>query len=63
MKKRVVSMLLAVVMMLGMFPGTALAAGSVEEALGEVNIYNGEQMFIILSTRSSRFLQGNYIIA
>lgn len=43
MKKRVVSMLLAVVMMLGMFPGTALAAGSVEEALGEVNIYNGEQ--------------------
>ena len=42
MKKRVVSMLLAVVMMLGMFPGTALAAGSVEEALGEVNIYNGE---------------------
>ena len=34
-------MLLAVVMMLGMFPGTALAAGSVEEALGEVNICNG----------------------
>ena len=43
MKKRVVSMLLAVVMMLGMFPGTALAAGSVVVALGDVNIYNGVQ--------------------
>ena len=49
MKKRVVSMLLAVIMMLGMFPGTALAAGSVEEALGEVNIYNGEQKLSYLS--------------
>ena len=49
MKKRVVSMLLAVVMMLGMFPDTALAAGSVEEALGEVNIYNGEQKLSYLS--------------
>ena len=37
------------VMMLGMFPGTALAAGSVEEALGEVNIYNGEQKLSYLS--------------
>ena len=35
-------MLLAVVMMLGMFPGTAFAADSVEEALGEVDIYNGD---------------------
>ncbi len=41
MKKRVMCMLLTVVMMLGMFPGTAFAAGSVEEALGEVDIYNG----------------------
>lgn len=41
MKKRVMCMLLAVVMMLGMFPGTAFAADSVEEALGEVDIYNG----------------------
>ena len=41
MKKRVVSMLLAVVMMLGMFPGVASAADSVEEALGEVDIYDG----------------------
>ena len=43
MKKRLVSMLLALVMVLGMLPVTALAAGSEEEALGEVNIYNGEQ--------------------
>lgn len=49
MKKRVVSMLLALVMVLGMLPVTALAAGSEEEALGEVNIYNGEQKLSYLS--------------
>lgn len=49
MKKRLVSMLLALVMMLGMLPATALAASSEEEALGEVNIYNGEQKLSYLS--------------
>ena len=49
MKKRLVSMLLALVMVLGMLPVTALAASSEEEALGEVNIYNGEQKFSYLS--------------
>ena len=49
MKKRLVSMLLALVMVLGMLPATALAAGSEEEALGEVNIYNGEQKLSYLS--------------
>ena len=49
MKKRVVSMLLALVMVLGMLPVTALAASSEEEALGEVNIYNGEQKLSYLS--------------
>lgn len=49
MKKRVVSMLLALVMVLGMLPVTVLAAGSEEEALGEVNIYNGEQKLSYLS--------------
>ena len=49
MKKRVMCMLLAVVMMLGMFPGTAFAADSVEEALGEVDIYNGGQKLSYLS--------------
>ena len=49
MKKRLISMLLLVVMVLGMLPATALAASSEEEALGEVNIYNGEQKFSYLS--------------
>lgn len=49
MKKRLISMLLLVVMVLGMLPATALAASSDEEALGEVNIYNGEQKLSYLS--------------
>ena len=49
MKKRLISMLLLVVMALGMLPATALAASSEEEALGEVNIYNGEQKLSYLS--------------
>lgn len=42
-------MLLVLVMVLGMLPVTALAASSEEEALGEVNIYNGEQKLSYLS--------------
>ena len=34
-------MLLLVVMLLGMLPTAAFAADSVEEALGEIDIYNG----------------------
>lgn len=49
MKKRILSMLLVVVMLLGMFPGVASAAESVEEALGEVDIYNGGQKLSYLS--------------
>ena len=49
MKKRLISMLLLVVMVLGMLPATAPAASSEEEALGEVNIYNGEQKLSYLS--------------
>lgn len=49
MKKRLISMLLLVVMVLGLLPATALAASSEEEALGEVNIYNGEQKLSYLS--------------
>ena len=49
MKKRLISTLLALVMVLGMLPVTALAASSEEEALGEVNIYNGEQKLSYLS--------------
>ena len=47
MKKRVVSMLLAVVMLLGMFSGTALAASSEEEALDEVKHDLGREGLVI----------------
>lgn len=49
MKKRLSSMLLVLVMMLGMLPATALAASSEAEALGEVSIYNGGQKLSYLS--------------
>ena len=49
MKKRLISTLLVLVMMLGMLPATALAASSEAEALGEVSIYNGGQKLSYLS--------------
>lgn len=49
MKKRLSSMLLVLVMMLGMLPATALATSSEAEALGEVSIYNGGQKLSYLS--------------
>lgn len=41
MKKRFLSLLLILVMVLSLLPGMAQAASSEEEALGEVNIFNG----------------------
>ena len=41
MKKRFLSLLLVLVMVLSLLPGVAQAASSEEEALGEVNIFNG----------------------
>ena len=41
MKKRIISLLLVLVTVLGMFPTAAFAASTEEEALGEVDIYNG----------------------
>ena len=49
MKKRLIALLLVLVTVLGMLPATALAAGSEEEALGEVNIYNGGTAMSYLS--------------
>ena len=49
MKKRLIALLLVLVTVLGMLPAAALAAGSEEEALGEVNIYNGGQKLSYLS--------------
>lgn len=39
--KKLLSMFLACVLLLGIFPTSAWAADSVEAALGEVDIYNG----------------------
>ena len=49
MKKRFLSMLMAIALALGMLPHSAFAAGSVDEALGEVDIYNGGSKFSYLS--------------
>ncbi len=49
MKKRLTALLLVMAMVLGMLPTTAFAASSEEEALGEVNIYNGGQTLSYLS--------------
>lgn len=43
MKKRFLSILLAMVMAFSILPTASLAAGSVEEALGEIDIYNDGQ--------------------
>lgn len=40
MKKRIISMLLVLVMMVGILPTMSFAASSEEDALGEVDIYN-----------------------
>ena len=49
MKKRIISILLVLITVLGMFPATALAANSEEEALDEVDIYNGGKEMSYLS--------------
>ena len=48
MKKRFFSMLLALIMALGLFPASA-AASSIDEALGEIDIYNGGTKMSYLS--------------
>lgn len=40
--KKLLSMFLACILLLGILPTSVFAADSVEEALGEVNIYNGD---------------------
>ena len=65
MKKRLIALLLVLVTVLGMLPATALAAGSEEEALGEVNIYNGGQKLSYLSMngiiREQTYTYFNYV--
>ena len=40
--KKLISLFLACILLLGILPTSVFAADSVEEALGEVNIYNGD---------------------
>ena len=49
MKRRLIALLLTLVTVLGMFPTTALAASSEEEALGEVGIFHNGQKVSYLS--------------
>lgn len=49
MKKRILTLFLLFVMALGLLPTTSLAADTVEEALGEVDIYNGGRELSYLS--------------
>lgn len=51
--KKLLSLFLALVTLLGILPTAAFAAGSEEEALGEVNIYNGEYELGYLSINGS----------
>ena len=46
MKKRILSMLLVLVLALALFPTAAFAASSEEEALGEINIFDGGRSFL-----------------
>ncbi len=64
MKKRFISMLLALVMALSMIP-SAFAASTEEEALGEVDIYSGGDAFSYLmmngKVQSQRYTYYNYV--
>ena len=53
MKKRLLSILLAMIMALSILPTTSMAADSVEEALGEIDIYNGgtELSYLMINGR------------
>lgn len=59
MKKRLIAMLLCISTMLSLCTGFASAAGTVEEALGEVDIYNGGYKMYYLSI-NGRIQEQNY---
>ena len=58
--KKLLSLFLAFVIALGLLPTGAFAADSVEAALGEVNIYNGDYVVIDKSLEAN---DGDYIAA
>ena len=49
MKKRLITILLALLMVMGLLPTAAFAASTPEEALGEIDIYNGGEELSYLS--------------
>ena len=49
MKKRLITMLLTLLMVMGLLPTAAFAASTPEEALGEIDIYNGGEELSYLS--------------
>ena len=65
MKKRLIALLLVLETMLGMLPSTALAADTEEEALGEVDIFNGGYEMYYLSmngrVRKQSYTYFNYV--
>ena len=67
MKKRLLSMCLVLIMVLGLIPGTALAASSEEEALGEIDIYYSGEKLQYLSingiVRPQNYTYYNYVNA
>ena len=67
MKKRLLSLFLAFVTLLGILPTAALAANTEEEALGEVDIYNGGYELLYLTIngriRTQDYTYFNYVDA
>lgn len=55
--KKLLSMFLACVLLLGILPTSAWAADSVEAALGEVDIYNGGYELGYLSMENPLFAE------
>ena len=53
MKKRLITMLLALVVVMGLLPTVAFGASTPEEALGEIDIYNGgtELSYLMINGR------------
>ena len=64
MKRRIIALLLALMTVLGVFPVTALAAATVPDALGEVDIYHSGEKMDYLSingqARSQTYTYYNY---
>ena len=53
MKNRIISLILAIVMLLGILPTASFAADTPEDALGEIDIYNGDHEIAYLSINGS----------